>query len=80
MNWVTLAPLLLSLLEKYGPEVVAAISGIFSSPTAPSQAQWDGLIALSKNSARSNMLQALVAAGIDPNSDQGKAFLALTPP
>ncbi len=77
MSWAVLAPILLNLLSQYGPEVVAAIAGLFSSPTAPTQAQWDALTALSKNTAKSNMLATLLAQGIDPTSPQGVAFLAL---
>ena len=63
MSWAVLAPILLNLLSQYGPEVVAAIAGLFSSPTAPTQAQWDALTALSKNTAKSNMLAALWRRG-----------------
>jgi len=43
------------------------------------QADWDTLLSLGKQNARSQMLLALAQNGIDPASPQGVALLALTP-
>lgn len=71
--------LILPELEKYGPMAISAIIGIFTSSTAPTQAQWDALIAATSVTARDQMLAVLKAHGIDPASPQGVALLALTP-
>ena len=74
-----LLSLILPELEKYGPVAINMIIRIFTSKTAPTQAQWDTLIQATSTTARDQMLEVLKNHGIDPNSPQGQAFLALTP-
>ena len=76
---LALLSLILPEIEKYGPIAIKAIIGIFTSKTAPTQAQWDALIQATSTTAREQMLEVLKNHGIDPNSPQGQAFLALTP-
>jgi hypothetical protein len=77
MPWVTLVPLLL----QYGlPFVDKLITFWTTNPNAvPTQAEWQSLMALANQNARTQMLSALARAGIDPASPQGVALLALTP-
>lgn len=75
------ADLLATILKyvlQYGPGALQAIVDLFKSGN-PTQEQWQALLAATQSTARQQMLAALVRAGIDPNSDQGKAMLALTP-
>ena len=76
---LALLSLILPEIEKYGPVAIKMIISIFTSKTAPTQTQWDDLIQATSTTARQQMLQVLSAHGIDPNSPQGQAFLALTP-
>jgi hypothetical protein len=66
-------------IAKYGPAAINAFVGIFTSNAAPTQAQWDALIASTATTARQQMTAVLQAHGIDPASPQGVALLALTP-
>lgn len=75
----TLLLTLLPTVIQYGVPAVESFIKIFSSPTAPSQADWDALLKQTQTTARQQMLAVLGAHGIDPNSPQGQAFLALTP-
>ena len=75
LDWATIVSLILS----QGLPVAEKIWTLANTNAAPTQADWDALMALSKVSARQQMLLALARAGIAPDSDQGKAFLALTP-
>lgn len=73
---------ILALVLKYGPEAISLAEFLWQKITAgtpPTQADWDQLKALANNTARSQMTAALLKAGIDPNSEQGKALLALVP-
>lgn len=74
------ALLILGYIDKLGPPLVAAVVKMFSQPGGPTQADWDNLLKLTSTTARQQMLQTLAAHGIDPNSPEGQAFLALTPP
>ena len=69
----------LPLIEKYGPTLISSIVSIFSTTTAPTQAQWDALLKQTSTTARDQMLATLAAHGIDPTSPAGLAFLSLTP-
>jgi hypothetical protein len=76
-------PLIVQLLVTYGPAAETLISQLIqqwetSGAVTITSAQWNGLIALTKQTANAQMLAQLTAAGIDPTSAQGKAFLALT--
>jgi hypothetical protein len=65
---------------QYGPQVIGAVVNLFNkSPAAPTQADWDALIAKCSTTARQQMLATLTANGIDPNSPQGQALLSLVP-
>lgn len=75
MGWETLIP----IIAQYGIPLAEQLWQKWSTGSAPTQADWDQLKALAQGSAQSQMLAALARAGIDPNSDQGKALLALTP-
>lgn len=70
---------LLPVVLPYGVQAVTQLIKIFSSSTAPTQADWDALVALTQTTARQQMLATLQKHGIDPASPQGVALLALTP-
>lgn len=73
MPWIQIVPLLL----QYGLPTVKYIVDAVSKGGNVTSADIDALIALEKRSARDEMLAVLQQQGIDPTSDQGKAFLAL---
>ncbi len=73
MSFAALLPIIL----QYGIPVAEQLWKMLTSTSAPTQADWDTLKALSAQNSTSQMLAALAAAGIDPASPQGKAFLAL---
>jgi hypothetical protein len=70
----------IALIISQGLPVAAKLAEIWSRGTPMTSADWETLLALGKQTARSQMLLALAQAGIDPASPQGVAFLALTPP
>ena len=74
MDWATFA----SLALKEGLPVAVQIAQWWNTKTVPTDAQWAELLAKGGQMARQRMVLALVQGGIDPNSDQGKALLALT--
>lgn len=73
MPWTTVIPLLL----QYGLPTVKYIVDAVSKGNNVTSSDIDALIALEKRSAKDEMLAVLQQQGIDPTSDQGKAFLAL---
>lgn len=73
MGWATLIPIIL----QYGVPFAETIYNLFTKNTPPTQADWDALKAAANTNARAQMLVQLAAAGIDPNSPQGQALLAL---
>lgn len=78
---MTLAAIL-ALIQQFGPigiQIAEQLWKMFQSGGNPTQADWDVLKALASKTARQQMLDALAKAGIDPNSEQGKAMLALVP-
>lgn len=77
MTWATIA----ALLAQYAfPVVDKIVTQWLTNPnSAPTVDEWNALKALAANNARTMMLAALSRAGIDPNSDQGKALLAQVP-
>ena len=77
MPLVTLIPLLI----QYGLPFVDKIFTTWTTNpnTVVSLDEWNTLKALAQNTAKSQMLAALSRAGIDPNSDQGKALLSQVP-
>lgn len=75
----TLLTTLLPLIVQYGIPAVQQFIKIFSSPNAPTQADWTALETLTQTTARQQMIAVLQAHGIDPASAQGQALLALVP-
>lgn len=73
MTWAILLP----LIAQYGPEVVAKIWALFQANAAPTQADWDALLALTKKTARQQMALSFARNGIDPASPMGVALLAM---
>lgn len=71
---------IISLIISQGLPVAQKLWQLWESKTAVTQDDWNVLIALGKQNARSQMMLALAQAGIDPTSPQGVALLALTPP
>lgn len=71
---------ILQIILQFGVPFAEQIWKMFAgaNPT-PTQADWDALKALAANTARTRMMDALRANGIDPTSPQGVALLALTP-
>lgn len=76
MTWAALLPLIL----EYGIPVAEKLWALAATNSVPTQADWDTLRSLGAQTARTQMMGALVRAGIDPASPQGKALLALSPP
>lgn len=70
---------IISLIISQGIPVAQKLWQLESSKTEVTQADWDTLLSLGKQNARSQMLLALAQNGIDPASPQGVALLALTP-
>jgi hypothetical protein len=69
---------IISLIITQGIPAAEKLWQIWQSKAAVTQADWDALKVLSLQTARSNMLLALARNGVDPESPQGQAFLALT--
>ena len=76
MGWELLIP----LIAKVGLEVGYAIWQKASAGQAPTDADWQELLSLANQSAADRLRARLLAAGIDPDSDQGKLLLGLVPP
>lgn len=74
MTWEILIP----IIVKYGLPLAEKLWVKWASGALPTQADWDELKAAAAQTSNDRMLAALTKAGIDPNSDQGKALLALT--
>lgn len=74
MTWEILVP----IIVKYGLPLAEKLWQKWTSGAVPTQADWDELKALANQMSQDRMTAALIRAGIDPNSDQGKALLALT--
>lgn len=73
MSWIQLIP----LIATYGIPIVEKLWALAQTNTAPSQADWDALKALTTQTAKQQMALALARNGIDPLSPQGVALLAL---
>jgi hypothetical protein len=72
--------LILSLLAQFGPPAVNLITGLiakFEASGTVTAAEWAALTASLTLSAKDHAIAQLKAAGIDPASPQGVAFLAL---
>ena len=72
---ITLIPIIL----QYGVPAVQQLIAMFNKPAGPTDADWQNLATLTSITARQQMLATLAKHGIDPNSPQGQALLALTP-
>lgn len=73
VDWMDIAAMVetaLPLIEKLWTAL--------ASPNPPTQEQWDALKVATYQTAKDRMLKVLDSQGIDPESEQGKAFLALT--
>lgn len=73
--------LIISLLTTFGPSAVNLITTLISkweTNGAVTSAEWATLTTSLNQTALQRMTAQLTAAGIDPNSAQGQAMLALT--
>lgn len=70
-------PLVIQLIAQYGLPLAEQLWKQWSSNTPPTQEDWNTLKALAAQNAKSQMMAALVRNGVDPNSAQGQALLAL---
>lgn len=74
MNWLTIAQLFANYTLPFIEQLIAKWKA--NGPVTPEEVA--ALIALAKQTANDRMLAVLKAQGIDPNSPQGQALLALT--
>lgn len=79
MEAIAIITALAPLFEKFGVPFVQQLFNMFGKTAGPTPEDWAALIAATAVTARQKMLEVLAAQGIDPNSDQGKALLALVP-
>ena len=75
MTWAVFA----SLVLKEGLVIAIELAKLWREKTSPTDVEWDALLAKGQQYARQKMLETLTKNGIDPNSPQGQALLALTP-
>ena len=73
MGWEILIP----IIAQYGLPLAEKLWSKWASKAEVTQADWDELKAAAYQTARDRMLKVLADNGIDPASEQGKAFLAL---
>lgn len=73
MEWVTLA----ALIANYGIPFAEFLINKIQTKGEVTPEEWAQLKQLASVSAKSELLDRLKAAGIDPASDQGKAMLSL---
>lgn len=73
MTWAMIAQLIIQV----GWPMAQAIWNKAQSGANATQADWDQLTAMAKQTAADRMRLQLVAAGIDPTSPQGLAMMAL---
>lgn len=73
MEWVTLA----SIIAQYGIPFAEFLINKIQTKGEVTPEEWTQLKQLASVSAKSELLERLKAAGIDPASDQGKAMLSL---
>lgn len=77
MQWVKLAELLAPLFVNIGWPAVQFIIGKVLVGGDVTPEQWTELLTLANRNATTEALKVLAAQGIDPDSEQGKALLAL---
>jgi hypothetical protein len=73
--------IILQLLAKFGPPAIDLIDKLISkveTSGAVTPEEWAELSGPLRLTANDHMLARLSAAGIDPNSNQGKTLLGLT--
>lgn len=73
MSWATLIP----IIAQYGLPYAEKLWQLWSSPSVPTQADFDALRALVTQSAKDRMKANLVAAGIALDSPQAQQLIAL---
>lgn len=73
MGWETLIPLMVT----YGVPFAQSVWEKASKGTPPTAADWEALNKLALQNRQTQMSDALARNGIDPNSEKGKALLAL---
>ena len=73
MTWLMIA----QLVAQYGIPVAEKLFQLWTSGAAPTQDDWNILKDLASKNAKAQMMAALVRNGVDPNSAQGQALLAL---
>lgn len=74
MNWAVLIP----IIAQYGIPLAEKLFQKWSANAAPSQADFDELRAMAKQTASDRMRLALVGAGIDLNDPKAQELLGLT--
>lgn len=79
MGWQEIIQIIINEGLTVGIPLAEKLYALFTSKAAPTAADFDALRVIAQNTAQSKMLAALIRAGIDPASDQGKALLALAP-
>lgn len=67
----------LQLIARVGIPTAASLWTKWQAGGEPTAADWDELRALGEQTPVSIMKKALIAKGIDPESDEGKKWLAL---
>lgn len=68
-----------ALVEEFGPTAVKLVEELISTVETKGSVtaeEWAAIKAKGNNTAADVMLTALQKAGVDPQSDQGKALLA----
>ncbi len=73
MEWTAIINLILTV----GLPAAEKLWQLASKASVPTQADWDAIKAAAKETAADKMKAQLIAAGISPDSEQGKAMLAL---
>ena len=73
MSWELLIP----LIAQYGLPVAERIWTLWAAGSPPTKEAWESLRQLASQTAKDRMLLAIQRAGIDPESEEGKALLAL---
>lgn len=78
MNWII--DFVLPLIKTYGPEGIKLARKLYTkwkTGGEPTDAEWDELEQLGKQTPTSMMQKLLIQNNIDPESEKGKALLEL---
>lgn len=73
MSWAVLIP----IIVQYGLPVAEKLFTLWTTGAAPTTTDWEALKALGLATRKQDMTAALIRNGVDPNSPQGQALLAL---